>query len=209
MRISNTFSALALLLFAFTPCALGDPVANATFVFTKSAKRGLIFIPNSNFPDDNKIWAQSGSDLTWYYNYGPNPSPAMLGNGLGFVPMLYTAPASASDSSFLDTIKSLVSSGTKISHVMSFNEPDGRTNTGGTDLDPKIAAAAWITSLEPLRKMGIKVGAPAVTGAPSGFTWLTSFFSACEGGCNPDFIPIHWYDNFGGLASHMGQVRSA
>jgi hypothetical protein len=57
--------------------------------------------------------------------------------------------------------------------------------------------------------MGIKAGAPAVTGSPGGFTWLSEFFAACTAAgtnCTADFIPIHWYGDFVGLASHLGQV---
>ena len=63
--------------------------------------------------------------------------------------------------------------------------------------------------MEPLRKLGVKLGAPAVTGASSGFTWLRNFFSECEGKCSADLIPVHWYGSFEGLASHIGQVREA
>lgn len=64
-----------------------------------------------------------------------------------------------------------------------------------------------------------------MTGSPRGIEWLASFNASClrlnpgsnssdedngnnEGGCIGDFIPIHWYGNFEGLASHMGQVRA-
>ncbi|KAG9120364.1 hypothetical protein FRC07_004170, partial [Ceratobasidium sp. 392] len=39
---------------------------------------------------------------------------------------------------------------------------------------------------------GIRLGAPAVTSAPSGRQWLSDFLKACTG-CTIDFIPIHWY----------------
>jgi len=95
---------------------------------------------------------------------------------------------------------------------MTFNEPDGTTSTGGSDIDPAVAATAWIKQVEPLRELGVQLGAPAVTGAYSGFTWLSSFFAACaEQGtnCTADFIPVHWYGDFEGLASHVGQIRAA
>jgi hypothetical protein len=118
--------------------------------------------------------------------------------------MLFSAPAS--DTAFLDTVKGLISDGANISYVLSYNEPDGSTNTGGSSISPQLAASAWIRELEPLRKLGVKLGAPAMTGSPGGFTWLADFFTACDGGCTADFFPIHWYGNFEGLASHIGQV---
>lgn len=50
------------------------------------------------------------------------------------------------------------------------------------------------------------MGSPAVTGSQMGMTWLQQFFAACNGGCNPDFMAVHWYGDFAGLSSHLGQV---
>ena len=94
---------------------------------------------------------------------------------------------------------------------MGFNEPDGTTSTGGSDISPSAAASAWISQVQPLKKLGVQLGAPAVTGSPSGFTWLQQFFDACASqgtNCTADFIPVHWYGNFEGLASHVGQVSA-
>lgn len=184
----------------------------STLAQNASTKRGLVFVPNPKFPTDNQIWVENNndgqpSDLTWYYNYGTSPSSAYSNRSQSefeFVPMLYSPTTT-----FLSSIQSLVSGGTNISHVLTYNEPDGTTSTGGTAVDPSVAATNWISQVEPLRKMGIKTGAPAVTGGPGGFTWLASFFSACASqgtNCTADFIPIHWYGNFAGLASHIGQV---
>jgi len=181
--------------------------ALAAATFSKSSKRGLVFVPSAAYPEDNQIWIQSGSDLTWYYNYGVQPSSAFASTtqeNFEFVPMLW----GISDT-FLSDIVALVAGGRNISHIMTFNEPDGTQSTGGSNIDPKAAATAWIKQVEPLRKIGIKVGAPAVTGSPGGFTWLSDFYASCakQGtNCTADFIPVHWYGNFEGLASHLGQV---
>ena len=37
---------------------------------------------------------------------------------------------------------------------------------------------------------------------------MNSFFAACTG-CTFDFIPLHWYGNFDGLASHIGTYQAA
>lgn len=92
---------------------------------------------------------------------------------------------------------------------MTYNEPDGQSATGGSAVNTDDAAGNWISEVAPLREMGVKVGAPAVTGGPGGFTWLEGFFAACASkgtNCTVDFIPIHWYGNFEGLSSHIGQV---
>ena len=118
-------------------------------------------------------------------------------------------------------------------HPTGFNEPDGCTS-GGSCIAASDAATVWKTQLEPLKRdFGVKLGAPAVTGATTGFTWLQNFFTACSAqssngtSCDVDFIPVHWvrhchlprrersklthtpqYGNFEGLASHIGQVNA-
>ncbi|MCJ1406107.1 hypothetical protein MMC19_000172 [Ptychographa xylographoides] len=202
MRTKPTWSAVASLLLHHLPLFAHAQVS-------RSAKRGLVYIPNANTPQDNSIWDSSTSDLTWYYNYGPSPSPNFDGaaSTFQFVPMLFGAPASSSDTTFLTTVQSQLSAGTNVSHILTFNEPDGTTATGGSDVSADLAASTWMTNVEPLKAQGVKLGAPAVTGAQTGFTWLQNFFTACAGKCSADFIPIHWYGDFQGLASHIGQVR--
>ncbi|KAH8594361.1 glycosyl hydrolase catalytic core-domain-containing protein [Bisporella sp. PMI_857] len=174
--------------------------------FTSSDKRGLVFVPSDKHPEDNKIWLTG--DLTWYYNYQVTPSAAYSSQSqeeFEFVPMLW----GSSSSSFSAQVQTLIRNGRNISHVFAFNEPDGTSSTGGSNVKPEDAATTWINEIEPLRKLGIRAGAPAVTGSPGGFTWLADFFSSCTAkgtNCTVDFIPIHWYGNFEGLASHIGQV---
>lgn len=186
---------------------------------TPSSKRGLVFTPNATHPNDNYIWTRQPSDLTWYYNYGASPSSVysnLSQSDFEFVPMLWGAPSSASDVTFLNTVKGLVTGGRNITHVMTFNEPDGTSATGGSDVDPTMAAKVWISNIVPLQQMGIKVGLPACTGGWGGIPWLDQFLGNCSllisestGGktknCTYDFVPLHWYGNFEGLASHIGQ----
>lgn len=189
------------------------PLAALTFIplsqaTTTSSKRGLIYISNSKHESDDQIWS-STTDLTWYYNYGLNPSEQLSSSKLQFVPMLWGAPSSTEDTTFLDGVKAQIAAGTPIPSVLTFNEPDGSKKTGGSDVAPSLAASTWIREIEPLRKLGIKVGAPAVTGSPQGMMWLQKFFTSCDGGCKPDFLAVHWYGNFEGMASYMGQITAA
>ncbi|KAK0115732.1 hypothetical protein ONS96_014169 [Cadophora gregata f. sp. sojae] len=185
---------------------------SAQTTYRTSSKRGLVFVPSKSpkLQHDNQIWVEQGSDLTWYYNYQPEPSTAYANRTqeeFEFVPMLWST-----DTNFYNTVKGLIDGGRNITHVLGYNEPDGESSTGGSSIDPTVAATNWISQIEPLRKLGVKVGAPAVTGSPRGFVWLEDFFAACtkQGtNCTIDFIPIHWYGDFGGLASHMGQVNAS
>lgn len=162
-----------------------------------------------------------------YYNYGPSPSSAYSSDkSLQFVPMLWGASDKDTGTPFYDNVKRQIDGGANISYVLGFNEPDGTHATGGSNLAVDIAAKRWIAEMEPLKKLGVKLGAPAVTGAASGWTWMENFLEACDGGCNPDFIPVHWYGkcyihephvrhrltsflgNFEGMASHVGRVTA-
>ncbi|KAF2204926.1 hypothetical protein GQ43DRAFT_446354 [Delitschia confertaspora ATCC 74209] len=173
---------------------------------TTSPKRGLIHIPSSNHPSDDQFWTAPSSSLTWYYNYGFVPSPSLSRSHLSFVPMLWGASDDDRETPFLDSVKQQLNHGAEIEHVLSFNEPDGDHATGGSDIEPSLAAKSWKAQISPLRDLGVKVGAPAVTGSSRGLQWLDDFFSECNGECDFDFMPVHWYGNFEGLASHVGQV---
>lgn len=177
---------------------------------SRSSKRGLVYIPNSKWPNDYQVWTKTPSDLSWYYNYDMYPSQVYQNDtNFEFVPQLWGAPSSVSDTTFLQNVTGQIVEGNNITYVMGFNEPDGTFETGGSNILPADAAYYWIEELEPLRKLGVSLGAPAVTGAQSGFTWLSDFMNACEGNCTFDFIPIHWYGSFDGLASHIGEVMDA
>ncbi|KAI1819395.1 glycosyl hydrolase catalytic core-domain-containing protein [Xylaria intraflava] len=191
------------------------PLASAQ---TRSDKRGLVFVPNEETPQDNDIWIRDGSDLTWYYNYGPTPAPAFADksqDAFEFVPMLW---GSIDDTSFLDDVNNLISGGRNISHVLTFNEPDGSTQYGGSGIAPAKAAQVWVDNIIPLQKKGVAAGLPACTGATTGIPWLQEFLGNCSalistGGtqtnCSYDFVTLHWYGNFEGLASHMGEYSAA
>ncbi|KAI1442071.1 glycoside hydrolase family 128 protein [Annulohypoxylon stygium] len=192
-------------------------VASLAVAQTRSSKRGLVFVPNQDSPQDNKIWTQSGSDLTWYYNYGSTPSPAfddVSQDDFEFVPMLW---GSIDDTSFLDSVRGQIDSGRRITHVLGFNEPDTQY-AGGSNIQPSVAADVWVKNIAPLADEGVKLGLPACTGGWGGIPWLQQFLGNCselistedeKKNCTYDFVAIHWYGNFEGLASHMGSYAAA
>ena len=182
-----------------------------------SPKRGLIYIPSADHPEDDAIWTQPGSSLTWYYNYQSRPSSAfdhLSQQEFEFIPMMWGINKdNPTETNWLDEVLDLIDNqGRDIQHVLGFNEPDAPFDWGGSDIPPELAAQAWVTNFEPLAERGIKLGLPAVTGAPSGLVWLQDFLSSCNDvlgrECTFDFIPVHWYDNFGGLTSHINERRS-
>ena len=183
---------------------------------TTSPKRGIVYVDPAS-PSDDTIWSRPSNGLTWYYNYHSTPTPSLLKSAphLSFVPMEWGASPSNSDTTFLSSIKDQLSSGANISHILGFNEPDGPASTGGSSLPPAVAAASWLRNIAPLRlpPYNLKAGLPAVTGSPRGITWLEAFNTSCLAlnpgeGCAGDFLPIHFYGDFAGLASHLGQMRA-
>ncbi|KAI1077979.1 glycoside hydrolase family 128 protein [Whalleya microplaca] len=198
-------------------CVLLAAIPSVVFAQTRSAKRGLVFIPSADTPQDNQIWVRSGSDLTWYYNYVETPSPAFSDvsqEQFEFVPMLWGA---RNDTSFLDSVESLIKSGRNISYVLSFNEPDSAYG-GGSNIEPSVAADVWVKNIAPLAEKGVKLGLPACTAGEGGIPWLQQFLGHCSDlistgnekkNCTYDFVSIHWYGNFEGLASHLGSYSAA
>jgi len=184
---------------------------------TSSTKRGLVYVDGP--ASDQQIWDRPGSSISWYYNYKAEPSAAYAGKTqeeFEFVPMLW---GSTSGTEFYDSVMSQIKAGRNITHVLGFNEPDGPMQYGGSNMAPSTAASVWIKNIEPLAAHGIKLGLPATTGGWGGVPWLNQFLGNCsqilsEGlpepkNCTYDFVNLHWYSNFEGLASHMGTYAAA
>ena len=90
-----------------------------------SSKRGLVYVPSEQHPQDDANWDAPNSDLSWYYNYQSKPSPAFADESkFEFVPMLW-----GSSSSFLSEVQSQIKAGANIRYVLGFNEPDGYSST--------------------------------------------------------------------------------
>jgi len=180
---------------------------SAQATFPSSSKRGLAFAPSSTFPQDDQIWVQPNSDLTWYYNYMWQPSPQfahLSQSAFEFIPMIWGAPSGPSDLQFLNNVTELIKGGRNITHVLGFNEPDATWSQGGSNISVSAAVRDWQQEIAPLQNMGIKAGAPVVT--QRGLSWLQDFSAACQN-CTFDFIPLHYYGNFSGLVELIDNVR--
>lgn len=188
-------------------------------------KRGLVYVPNDDTAKDNYIWTRPPTTLTWYYNYGPKPSVVfnnLTQQQFEFVPMLWGASpdpeVARRDTTFLEDVKQVIGTrGVNITHVMGFNEPD-LAGEGMANLNPDLAAQVWVNNIVPLQEMGLKAGLPAPTASWDGIPWLRQFLGNCstiisvgddKKNCTFDFVPIHWYGNFEGLASHIGTYSAA
>ncbi|BFZ65309.1 hypothetical protein YB2330_006474 [Saitoella coloradoensis] len=165
---------------------------------TSTPKRGLINPGNvTTGTIDLQTFLQSPA-LTWVYDYtNESPSPSSEYGSLNFVPQQWNADSASQ-------LAPTVAGDMNITHVLGFNEPDASGN-GQSGMTPSYAAEVWKQYIEPLAAKGIKLGAPAVTGSPAGKVWLQQFFGNCTS-CTIDFIPLHYYGTFEGLASHCGDI---
>lgn len=94
--------------------------------------------------------------------------------------MLFGADLSATDYSFLNAVTAQNEAAGEVEYVHGFNEPDGESDCGGSNIPLQIVAKTWIGQMEPLSKVGVNLGAPAGTGTSSGFTWLRNLFSSVK-----------------------------
>ncbi|KAJ3778397.1 glycosyl hydrolase catalytic core-domain-containing protein [Lentinula raphanica] len=112
-----------------------------------------------------------------------------------------TAPSNAADLGFTfapqlwgytnkDAFASTVTAG-YAKYALFLNEPN---ESGQSNIDATTAAGLWQQYMEPLKAQGYQVGSAATSSNPNGKTWTQDFFNACNGGCNPDFMAVHWYD---------------
>jgi len=150
------------------------------------------------------LWALAGNGwdkVAWIYTWSPwNVKAAILAD-LDFVPMFWGA-SSAGD--FQNALNDGVFANSTC--VLAFNEPD---NSGQSNMSPGTAVALWRQYIQPLKSRGLRLGAPAVSSAPSGKTWLSQFLQQCSG-CTIDFIPIHWYGSDGNaFASYVTDIHNS
>jgi hypothetical protein len=176
----------------------------ATALASNSPKRGFVYIDSV----DNRFWSARNTEVTWYYNYGYYQSQGMVNSALQYVPMLWGAPASSASGEFGRVVKGYKDSGMNITHVLGFNEPDHTKDGGGSDISLSDAVRIWKSEMEPTRNLGVKLGSPVTVGNAGGIAWLQSFFRMCDG-CHIDFIPLHYYGPFEGMASYIGQATEA
>ncbi|CAN8097100.1 unnamed protein product [Discula destructiva] len=172
-----------------------------------ASKRGLAYLGDTHESDNNLLYS-ANSSVDWYYNWSPN---AIAGVSLPFLPLIHGLDDAAS-AAVMDTIANLPSTST---HILTFNEPDGTTSSGGSAIAPADAARAYLNDIAPLRSADARnwsISHPATTGSSTGLAWLQAFNASCwdlapDTGCPADFVALHWYGNFAGLAAWLGTLR--
>ncbi|KAL7424556.1 hypothetical protein Q5752_000240 [Cryptotrichosporon argae] len=169
--------------------------ATATATGTSSAVVGLGWASTSG--TDMQAWLDAaGSRFAWYYNWDLTPSPD-ASSAVEFVPMVWGS--GSVDSVMAD--EATWPSGT--SYILSFNEPDQDTSVGGSDMSATDAATLhkqWVADLSG----SYTIGSPAV--AYGGESWLSEWVTACDGGCQYDFIPLHVYSTSASALTDYAQA---
>lgn len=128
------------------PCRCWTTLAVFGTLCAASPKRGLVYIPNEAWPQDDAIWIHDNSVVTWYYTSGREPHAAYNPpvSDLEFVPMMWGMGDDPDDTGFLNSINSQLDAEVNIRHVLAFNEADMRWDSGGAILLlPKPLAVTW------------------------------------------------------------------
>lgn len=175
-----------------------------------SSKRGLALISDTSDSDVGFLTSEE-SPIAWYYTWSPYPSGAVVDDSTVFLPLLHGLDA-AEDGELVPILNRLPASAT---HLLTFNEPDHDEPSGGSDISPKDAAEAYLDYLVPLRDGDARtwnISHPSVTGSEKGLEWLREFNESCyeidsENGCPTDFVSVHFYGDFAGLAGWLGALN--
>ena len=172
-----------------TPAPAPGPAA------AKSAKRGVAY----NFASQADLQAVSAG-VSWWYNWGSKPDPALPSNaaalvGMDYIPMLWNASYDAT------TVENYIKANPAIKYLLVMNEPN---LVDQANLTPAQAAAAWPGYEAVAAATGAKIVGPQITwGTMAGFSdpvvWMDAFiaaYKAANGNRAPqiDYLAFHWYD---------------
>ncbi|CAH0024906.1 unnamed protein product [Clonostachys rhizophaga] len=158
---------------------------------------------------DIKLLTSEKSPISWYYNWSPTPSN-IVGNSTLFIPLIHSLET-LKEENIWSALDGLPPSS---EYMLTFNEPDEAEENGGSYISPEDAAKAYIEDIVPHRNSsrGWQISHPVVTGSERGLNWLRDFNESCydidpRNGCPADFIAMHWFGDFSGLASWVGTLQ--
>ncbi|KAH8673283.1 glycosyl hydrolase catalytic core-domain-containing protein [Xylariales sp. PMI_506] len=184
-------------------------IAIESVTATTASKRGLAYLGDPHQGDLNLLLSEK-SPISWYYTWSLNQAQP-VNTTVPFLPLV-TNTDDASNSDLIPLLSQLPASAT---HLLTFNEPDGSTDSGGSAISPDDAASSYLEYIVPLRNNDTRrwnISHPVVTGSSQGLTWLQDFNASCykldPSGCPTDFVAVHWYGDFAGLASWLGTLSA-
>lgn len=174
-------------------------------------KTGLGYLGDEH-DADRKLMLSANSTISWYYTWSLYSSDE-IDDTIPFVPLVHGLADAESDG-LVTQLGELSKSST---HLLSFNEPDGETDDGGSSVSPEDAAKSYMTHIAPLRKTTTErsrtwlVSHPVVRGSTQGLAWLRDFNASCyeldDAGCPTDFVAVHWYGDADGLVDWLSTLR--
>lgn len=167
---------------------------------SSSLKRGLAYNDGSLL----ELFLGTGTKCGWSYNWGFT-ADSSAPSSLEYVPMLWS-PSKASG--WDEAAEAAITAGSE--YFLSFNECD---NSGQCNLDAASAATSHQEYMNTYSGR-VKIGTPAITNSQTtgeGIEWLTAFLEACDGACDYDFCPFHWYNtaDVDEFLSHASDVYAA
>ncbi|KAK8012647.1 glycoside hydrolase family 128 protein [Apiospora marii] len=203
---------IPLLLCNLFPLVAADSKDNSDNNNNKAqSKRGLAY-QNGAHKADNRLLFSPESPVAWYYTWSLWPAPEANDNAaVEFLPLVHSTDDVAKD----DFRKQLDALPPSSGHLLTFNEPDGDTGSGGSAIEPEDAAKSYIDRIAPLRSGDGRtwnISHPSVTGSLRGLDWLRRFNESCwdldrEKGCPADFVAVHWYGEYEGLKGWLDTLH--
>ena len=122
-------------------------------------------------------------NVSWWYDWGRDDVSTTTQS---YVPMMWGAY-----STFETTMNTVISK-TNVTHFSAFNEPDSRTQGGGSLIttDPLVAVPYYKRML----RSGMRMGSPATTEGQYN-NWLLDFTNEAKlQNLRVDYVAVHWYD---------------
>ena len=160
------------------------------------AKRGLAYTNVTTLI----YWPPPSPYITWAYNYyslpnasnniGPYPYPS---SPYRFIPLLFNDNPSLTSVWSANVNFSIANYGTDA--IFGFNEPDASFGGFSSNMNVSQSIKGYQNFMQPFAGR-VKIGAPAVTNAGGGLTYLSQFLgnaSRQNANLTVDFINIHWY----------------
>ncbi|GAW01894.1 glycoside hydrolase family 128 protein [Lentinula edodes] len=158
--------------------------------------KGCLAWPNG---DQSYLGDYKTDKTSLIYTWGETAPSNAASLGFTFAPQLW---GYSNENAFASTV---VAGYAK--YALFLNEPN---EVGQSNIDATTAAGLWKQYMEPLKALGYQVGSAATSSNPNGMTWTQDFFTACNGGCNPDFVAVHWYDiSADGFMAYVEQWHTA
>ena len=162
----------------------------------RSYKRGLSY--NIPYLEDLPVL---GKGISWYYNWGHTPAPAVINQYQEYIEFTPMAWNGVNES----VMREYLTNHPEVKYILGFNEPNFRQQA---NLTPTQAAARWPDIEKIADEFDLKIVGPALNFGPGGngsvsengitytdpVKYMDDFLAACPD-CRVDYISIHSYMN--------------